>query len=230
MGDLHGAHKALMQCLERSKFDYQNDHLISLGDICDGWPEVDLCLNELISIKHCTYIRGNHDLWALEWATEGRMPDLWLEQGGVNTVASYRGSSMPASHREFLQKGLWWYELDGSLYVHAGFDPKIPINLQPTIDLVWQRNLATDGVRAMQASREYSVPGYDQVYIGHTPTTMWQIEVPIKSGNLWLMDTGAGHSGKLTMMNVDTKEYFQSDCVSDLYPGVHPRENTKEAW
>lgn len=33
MGDIHGAYKALQQCLERSKFNYENDKLIQLGDV-----------------------------------------------------------------------------------------------------------------------------------------------------------------------------------------------------
>ncbi|NJK86327.1 MAG: hypothetical protein HC906_10500 [Bacteroidales bacterium] len=40
IGDIHGAFKALVQCLERSEFDYEHDKLICLGDVCDGWPEV----------------------------------------------------------------------------------------------------------------------------------------------------------------------------------------------
>jgi len=31
------------------------------------------------------------------------------------------------------------------------------------------------------------------------------------------MDTGAGWQGKLSMMNIDTKEIFQSDPIADLY-------------
>jgi serine/threonine protein phosphatase 1 len=34
---------------------------------------------------------------------------------------------------------------------------------------------------------------------------------------VWNIDTGAGWSGKLTIMNVDTKEYWQSDLISELY-------------
>jgi len=33
MGDIHGSFKALKQCLQRSKFNYQKDRLIVLGDI-----------------------------------------------------------------------------------------------------------------------------------------------------------------------------------------------------
>ena len=31
VGDIHGAYKSLVQCLERSKFDYNNDRLIVLN-------------------------------------------------------------------------------------------------------------------------------------------------------------------------------------------------------
>lgn len=37
VGDIHGAHKALVQCLERSGFNRDEDFLVSLGDLCDGW-------------------------------------------------------------------------------------------------------------------------------------------------------------------------------------------------
>jgi serine/threonine protein phosphatase 1 len=41
---------------------------------------------------------------------------------------------------------------------------------------------------------------------------------------VWFMDTGAGWSGKLSMMNIDTKEIFMSDPVPELYPGVKGRQ------
>ena len=36
IGDVHGNHRGLLQCLERSGFDKENDTLISLGDVADG--------------------------------------------------------------------------------------------------------------------------------------------------------------------------------------------------
>ncbi|MBM3246586.1 MAG: hypothetical protein FJZ13_04585, partial [Candidatus Omnitrophica bacterium] len=39
---------------------------------------------------------------------------------------------------------------------------------------------------------------------------------PIHVCNVWNIDTGAGWSGKLTIMDVDTKEYWQSDLSPDL--------------
>jgi len=82
VGDIHGAYKALLQCFERSGFDCKNDRLIVLGDVCDGYPDVRQCIDELLKIKHCDLIIGNHDKWALDWGLYGTMPEIWTSQGG----------------------------------------------------------------------------------------------------------------------------------------------------
>lgn len=74
MGDIHGAYKALLQCLERSGFDKENDTLIQLGDIADGWSEVYECVEELLSIKNLISIRGNHDMWFKKYLETGVHP------------------------------------------------------------------------------------------------------------------------------------------------------------
>jgi hypothetical protein len=52
MGDIHGAHRAMLQCFERSGFDDQNDLLIQLGDVADGYPEIHECVEELLQVKN----------------------------------------------------------------------------------------------------------------------------------------------------------------------------------
>src|SRR3989338_2638718 len=120
MGDIHGAHKALLQCFERSHFDYANDRLIALGDVCDGWPEVNLCIDELLKIKHLDYIIGNHDLWAIRWVEEGFQEEIWVEQGGRNTLISYNYKPMPRAHFNFLKKAQSYVEDRYRLFLHAG--------------------------------------------------------------------------------------------------------------
>jgi len=63
VGDIHGNYKALLQVLERSGFNKEEDMLISLGDIADGWSQVSECVTELLKIKNLIVIRGNHVLW-----------------------------------------------------------------------------------------------------------------------------------------------------------------------
>lgn len=62
-GDIHGNYKALKQVLEKSNFDYDNDTLISLGDIVDGWSDTYKCVEELLKIKNRIDIKGNHIIW-----------------------------------------------------------------------------------------------------------------------------------------------------------------------
>jgi len=71
--------KSLMQCLERSKSDYNNDRLIVMGDVVDGYPEIKQCFDELLKIKHCDLVIGNHDMWALNWALRGDKPEIWTK-------------------------------------------------------------------------------------------------------------------------------------------------------
>jgi hypothetical protein len=42
------------------------------------------------------------------------------------------------------------------------------------------------------------------------------------------MDTGAGWTGKLTIMDVQTKEYWQSELVQLLYPDAVPRRTVRK--
>jgi len=62
IGDIHGAYKALIQCFKRSKFDYKKDRLIVMGDVCDGYPDVKQCIDELL--KHeIIFIKERHLFW-----------------------------------------------------------------------------------------------------------------------------------------------------------------------
>jgi serine/threonine protein phosphatase 1 len=59
---------------------------------------------------------------------------------------------------------------------------------------------------------------FKNVFIGHTPTTNWNTSQPIFAANIINVDTGAGFkNGRLTIMNLETQEYFQSSKVKEKY-------------
>lgn len=64
---------------------------------------------------------------------------------------------------------------------------------------------------------------YKEIYIGHTPTLYYNIKVPMNAINVWNIDTGAAFTGKLTVFDVDTKQYWQSDNVYKFYPNEKGR-------
>lgn len=218
IGDIHGAYKALMQCFKRSEFDYNKDQLIVLGDVCDGYPQVKECIDELLKVKNCIYIIGNHDLWALDWAEEGIEERLWLQQGGYNTVRSYGDKKMPQKHISFLKNSYDWYEDDDKrLFVHGGFNPAVPIKKQDRQLLVWDRDLLYLAKKKASSEPDHKFGSYKEIFIGHTTTEIFGTTEPLKLCNVWALDTGGGWSGKLTIMDVDTKEYWQSDLSKSLY-------------
>jgi serine/threonine protein phosphatase 1 len=149
MGDIHGSYKALKQCLQRSRFNYQKDRLIVLGDIIDGHDEAFECVEELLKIRNLVAIRGNHDDWFDEFCQTGRHPADW-QYGGLATVQSYLGqggnrrprvpggyalthimspTDIPKKHKEFFSN-LQSYFLDDRerCFVHAGFNRFFPFS------------------------------------------------------------------------------------------------------
>lgn len=221
IGDIHGAYRALRQCLDRSLFDYENDHLICLGDVADGWPETKACIDELLKIKNLVYILGNHDLWTREWMTSGMVEEIWANQGGQATILSYDNKPVPNAHLKFLKDAHPYYLLNDSLFVHAGINPRLKLEEQDLNIFLWDRNLARTAFDFKMKEIDVKLTSFDEVYLGHTPIPY---NHPIRCCEVWLMDTGAGWEGVLSMMNIATKEIFTSDPVPSLYPGVEGRK------
>ena len=64
---------------------------------------------------------------------------------------------------------------------------------------------------------------YAEIYIGHTPVSKIGETTPIQMANIWNIDTGAAFTGPLTILDVDTKDYWQSDLLPSLYPNEKGR-------
>lgn len=218
IGDIHGASRALEQCLERSNFNFESDRLICLGDICDGWPETRQAFNQLLKIKNLIVTLGNHDFWAFKWARYGEASDIWLSQGGQNTVDSYPGGNMDRSHLDILEKAKPYHLEANKLFVHAGINPDLPLSEQDEQTFYWDRTYFNTVIRNYEDNIRERIAPYEEVYIGHSPIHRLNIFKPFNWVEAWLMDTGAGWEGVLSIMDVDTKEYYISDRVDTLYP------------
>ncbi len=228
VGDIHGAMKALEQALDRAGFDLKQDRLISLGDVVDGWPESPEVVEFLLGLPHLVAIQGNHDEFFLTYLNYGEADVHWLEGEGKSTLQAYNhlGLLEDPRHRGFFYGQLPYFIDDQHrCFVHGGYDPRRPIQMQPASRLCWNRSLwsqLTD-VRA-EPDRPEDVNGFTEVFIGHTPTVQqWPELKPVRLGNVWNLDQGAKVKGKLTVMDVDTHEFWQSDRVKELYPKVDRR-------
>jgi serine/threonine protein phosphatase 1 len=223
IGDIHGAYRALRQCLQKAEFDYDADHLICLGDVADGWPETKAAIDDLLKIRNLTYILGNHDWWTLQWMQSGEIENAWYVQGGKATIESYAGN-VPEAHIAFLSDAALYYVYENKLFVHAGISPLTPLEKQDRNTFLWDRTLASLAMDLYPYASEGKLSTYEEIYIGHTPIPFPH---PIRSLGVWLMDTGAGWSGVLSMMDINTKKMFISDPIPELYPGVQGRTRNR---
>ena len=252
-GDIHGANLALEQCFERSKFDFENDTLIPIGDIVDGWSYVYEVVELLLKCKKIIPIKGNHDDWFIDFLKDGfsRHPKMWA-QGGKGTLESYvrysghsievirtwddynrrdiitcntdmKNTDVPETHRNFFL-GMKLHHLDfrNNFFVHGGFDRNQYIDyltFTNPADFYWNRKLWEAAQCHNDEQHKFRMAeDFKRIFIGHSATLNWNTDKPMFAANLiWNVDTGAGWKGKLTFMDVDTYEYWQSDNVLELY-------------
>lgn len=230
IGDIHGGLQALIQVLNKIEVK-EADTLIFMGDYVDGWSESAHVVQLLIELSekiNCIFIKGNHDVWCENWLNSKGVNATWYMHGGKETIESYT-SFTPEQKKEHLKflKNMPLYYLDeqNRLFLHAGYTSPHGIEKEPHksnfyIDRsLWEMALAMDN--DLDESSVYypkRLKHYDEIYIGHTPTTNFNIEKPMNAANIWNVDTGAAFKGKLSAMDIDSKKVWQSDNLPSLYP------------
>lgn len=230
IGDIHGGFKALNQILERVPIT-KNDTLIFLGDYVDGWSEAPAVLDfiiELSKTQKCIFMRGNHEEMLLKWLKKEDDNPLWRFHGGEVSVQSYQkiDSETIEKHITFLENlNEYYIDSKNRLFVHAGFTNLKGVDYEFFRGMFWWDRTLWETAMAVDGNLQENDPRYPErlklykeVFIGHTPVTRFGSSVPMNFANVWNVDTGAAFKGKLCILNVDTKQYWQSDALPDLYP------------
>ena len=231
IGDIHGGLKALLQVLNQLEIK-DDDKIIFMGDYVDGWSESAQVIQFLIDLSqkfNCVFIKGNHDVWCQNWLKDSNdVNPSWFMHGGKETMESYDGFSDEdkKQHLIFFEKMYMYYlDAENRLFLHAGFTSMHGVEKESyphkfcTDRTLWEMVMVMD--RKMDFSN-YAYPKrlkhYKEIYIGHTPTTNFGKTEPMNAINVWNIDTGSAFKGKITGINIDTKVFFQSDNLPELYP------------
>ena len=217
LGDLHGRAPALIDILYKSNFDKNKDTLIVLGDIVDGYPWAHECFDILLTIKNKIICLGNHCSWFYNWTQTGQEPPVWVHQGGYATMRSYDFDyhNVPQSHINLIKNAHTYYiDSKNNIYCHGGFNPKFPITSQTREFITWDRTLCKYVHDRWIQKNPARIEPYNHVFLGHTSTMIFHSTRPLIMGNVIMMDTGGGDIGKLSIMNTETLEWWQSDKKS----------------
>lgn len=235
IGDIHGGLKGLEQALQRSNLPKKTKYIF-IGDYVDGWSESPETIDFLIDFSQkndCLFIRGNHDELLYNYLKCGEQNETWLQHGGESSKKAYQSISEKVidKHLHFLEN-LTNYHIDeqNRLFVHAGFfsihGPQFEYfpNLVYWDRTLWETACALDPL-LLEDDLRYPkrLKLFKEIFIGHTPVTRIGKDIPVNFGNVWNVDTGAGFKGKVTVMDVDSKEFWQSEPVHTLYPTENGR-------
>jgi serine/threonine protein phosphatase 1 len=156
------------------------------------------------------------------------------------------------AHKKFFNELQNYYIDDKNRgFVHGGFHSRKGLGHEVyQSDYYWDRDMwelavALDGkipdYDQYYRPNPYRMYKHEEIFIGHTSTTSYRVKphykeyqdsnqpknggitIPMNRCNVWNLDTGGGWSGKITIMDIDTKEYWQSDFVKSYYPNHHGR-------
>lgn len=178
------------------------------------------------------FIRGNHDEeFDVEFIRNFRI-HFQGQHGAMDTILAWNELSWDKKlfYTEFFATKQVDYYIDEQkrCFVHGGFNRHYPIAEQSKIQYYWDRDLfaAALSYKQMGADGADSKDGgfdrnkfkfkikdkFKEVYVGHTPTTYWGHKTPMFAGggNIINIDTGSGKGGLLTIMNVETKKFYQA--------------------
>lgn len=204
VGDIHGCSMALSAVIDAIDLR-ASDTVVLLGDLIDRGIDSRGVLDHLVRLRtRCKLVAliGNHEQMFLDARTSRSAFRFWLECGGATTLDSYGDSNklslVPAAHVRFLEACVPYYETDGHIFLHAGYEPSLPLDRQDGQVLRW-RSLH-DGIPARHLSGKTAI-------VGHTP----HAEV-FDAGHLVCLDTGCGFDGGwLTAMDVTSGLVWQAD-------------------
>lgn len=207
VGDIHGCAAALEAILDKIA-PTADDTLVTLGDYIDRGPNSRRVLEILLDLpQRCRLIalKGNHEL-LMQRAIDipGNML-FWMQSGGLATLASYGGlSEIPPQHIEFVRNCVDYHETETHLFVHANYDPELPLAELDEHQLCWLH------LNLLLPAPHFSGK---TVVMGHTPQRSGEI---LDGGHLLCIDTYCFGSGWLTALDVATGEVWQADKSGNL--------------
>lgn len=195
IGDVHGCGDLLDALLARIEVHAagRDRTLVFLGDYIDRGPDSAAILRTVSRLQwaepgRVVCLMGNHERMMLDALQTDEAADLWLANGGEQTLASFGAREVSDLPRTILD----WIEALPTLhrdarrwYVHAGFPPGTDPEASRDHDRLW--------IRAPFLEGEHDFGRH--VVHGHTPQRSGKPELCRFRTNL---DTAAVYGGALT--------------------------------
>jgi serine/threonine protein phosphatase 1 len=199
VSDVHGCSKTLEALLKRLELT-KDDIVYFLGDYIDRGPRSKEVLDILMDNENFVCLRGNHeDMLLRVLKGEFGAYNLWMRNGGRETLRSFGGHSISKEYIEFIKNMKLLVELDDFYLCHAGISFDDPLGT-PRDVLLWTRGqFLPDLINGKQ------------VISGHTPTKLKEIQSMTKEPKV-IIDNGCVYDaedyGNLVALRLDDMKLF----------------------
>lgn len=216
IGDIHGCSDALRAVIQAID-PRPEDTLIPLGDFINRGPDSRGVMDQLIQLcDRCILvpILGNHEEMFLGALGSLAVARNWLACGGIATLGSYgfRGNYnvdgwqkvIPLEHIEFMRNCQAYYETTTHIFLHAYFEPNLPMVHQPESVLRWA------SLRDVDPAPHYSGK---TVIVGHTSQKDGEI---LDLSYIKCIDTYCHGNGWLTALDVQTGRVWQANKRGEM--------------
>jgi len=152
VGDVHGRLDLLERAFNRIAVHAgaRSHRVVMLGDYVDRGPDssgVVAFLMRRQAEADVVCLKGNHeDMLLRTLAGEDGALRAWLANGGLETLRSYRAradsdlrGALPETHVDWLSRLPLTARDPHRIFVHAGLEPDLPLELQDEATLLWIR-------------------------------------------------------------------------------------------
>ena len=194
----------------------RSDTIVTLGDYIDRGPDSRGVIDQLLDLdRRCRLIalRGNHEQMLLDAHADPSAMGIWSLNGGDATLDSYGVATrddIPAEHLDFIRRTTLVFETAEHFCVHASYDANRPLTEQDREVLLWRH--LDELVPEPHISGKIG-------FVGHTP----MLDDVFDLGHLVCLDTGCGKGGRLTALDLVSRQLWQvseaGECLHEVASG-----------
>lgn len=166
IGDIHGCANTFRQLVTEKLKLKKSDTLYCVGDYIDRGPDSKGVIDFILELRKQGFliqtVRGNHEQMLLESVHDAYAFDQWLQNGGVETLKSFKVNSaaeLESGYLSFFRETVFYIKTADFIVVHAGLNFNIPDPFIDTDSMLWIRD----------EKYNQSVLGGKLLIHGHTP-------------------------------------------------------------
>lgn len=224
IGDVHGCALTLQHLIFKVINLKRFDRVYFLGDLIDRGPRSKEALDFIMRLQSAGFfirsIKGNHEEMLLDSYYNNNSLQIWMENGGEETLKSFGTKeirAIPGQYIQFLSQLPYFIELNNFILCHAGVNCQSDSPLSDKEAMLWSRDLP-------------AIPdkiGGKKVICGHTVHSLEEITLSLGSNKIFL-DGGCVFKSRAGRGNLVALETTSMKIYSAVNMDISDPDASKE--